>query len=124
MNRRGVNRPLVALLAGGAAYLLTREPFVGPLVAAGVWFFWQAGRPAPDAPPGPEPARTGRPRGGGGVEVVCKQVTAERQEWVSARTGRLYDVLAANGPIDPKPGDRAYAVPTPSGYRIDKETES
>ena len=31
------------------------------------------------------------------IEVVCKTVTPARQEWVSLRTGRLYDVLSADG---------------------------
>lgn len=124
MTRPAVSRLVAALLAGGAAYGLTREPFVGLLAAAGVWFFWRPGSSTPE-PKGrdPAPAWTRRTREERGVEVVCKQATAERQEWVSVRTGRLYDVLAPNGPADPKPGDRAFVVTTPSGYRISRENE-
>lgn len=115
-----------ALFAGGAAYLLTREPVVGLLVAAGVWLFARPRRAGPDGgwgqPPRTPPVRLGA-RHDGGIEVVCKQVTAERQEWVSVRTGRLYDVLAPNGPADAKPGDHAFVVPTPSGYRIAERAE-
>lgn len=113
-----MTRLLVALLAGGAAYGLTREPLVGLLVAAGGWFLWRPRRTITNGDFGPVAAATFRTPREGGVEVVCKQVTAERQEWVSVRTGRLYDVLAPNGPADAKPGDRAYVVTTPSGYRV------
>lgn len=113
-----MTRLLIALLAGGAAYLLTREPLVGLLVAAGGWFLWRPRRSAAEGGFGPVTAAKPRTPREGGVEVVCKQVTAERQEWVSVRTGRLYDVLAPNGPADAKPGDRAYVVTTPTGYQI------
>ena len=113
-----MTRPLLALLAGGAAYLLTREPLVGLLVAAGGWFLWRPRRAAAEDSFGPVTVATSRTPREGGVEVVCKQVTAERQEWVSARTGRLYDVLAPNGPADARPGDRAYVVTTPTGYSV------
>lgn len=122
-----MNRLLFALLAGGAAYGLTREVVVGLLAAGGVWFFWRTRRPT--AEPGSfdsRPAWTPKMRRHKGIEVICKQVTPERQEWVSVRTGRLYDVLSASGPVDARPGDHAYVVPTPSGYRISpaKSTES
>lgn len=115
-----MTRVLLALLAGGAAYLLTREPLVGLLVAAGGWFLWRPRRTSLDGDFGPVTAATSRTPREGGVEVVCKQVTAERQEWVSVRTGRLYDVLAPNGPADAEPGDRAYVVTTPTGYSVSK----
>ena len=116
-----MNRVLFALLAGAAAYGFTREPLVGLLVAAGVGFFWRFRRTETDDGFAPVAAATSRTLREGGVEVVCKQVTAERQEWVSVRTGRLYDVLAPNGPVDAKPGDRAYVVTTSSGYLVSKK---
>ena len=115
-----MTRVLLALLAGGAAYLLTREPLVGLLVAAGGWFLWQPRRTNRDGDFTSVTTATSRTPREGGVEVVCKQVTAERQEWVSVRTGRLYDVLAPNGPADAEPGDRAYVVTTPTGYSVSK----
>ena len=119
-----MNRALVALLAGGAAYALTREVVVGLLVAAGVWLFGRRRLlgPTRDGPTA-TPTWRSQTRRDGGIEVVCKQVTAERQEWVSVRTGRLYDVLAPNGPVDAQPGDHAYVVPTPTGYRIAERAE-
>lgn len=120
-----MNRFLIALLAGGAAYLLTREPLVGLLVTAGGWFLRRPRRTRTDGGFGPVTAARPQTPREGGVEVVCKQVTAERQEWVSVRTGRLYDVLSASGPPGARPGDHGYVVPTPSGYRISAaETES
>ena len=114
-----MTRLLLALLAGGAAYGLTREPLVGLLVAAGGWL-WRPRQAAVKDGFDPVTTPTSRTPREGGVEVVCKQVTAERQEWVSVRTGRLYDVLAPNGPADAKPGDRAYVVTTPTGYSVSK----
>ncbi len=113
-----MTRFLLALLAGGAAYLLTREPLVGLLAAAGAWLLWRPKRTATEEDFGPVTAAISRTPREGGTEVVCKQVTAERQEWASVRTGRLYDVLSANGPVGAKPGDRAYVVTTPTGYSV------
>ncbi len=50
--------------------------------------------------------------------VICKQVTPERQEWVSSKTGRLYDVLSHHGPAEARPGDRGYVHMTGTGWRI------
>ncbi len=50
--------------------------------------------------------------------VICKQVTPERQEWVSSKTGRLYDVLSHHGPAAARPGDRGYVYMTGTGWRI------
>lgn len=121
MRRIGWSGVLAALLAGTAAYLLIRQPVVGVLAAAvGYWFFWRRGRGpgSPSAYDGPVPARPSPTRQDGGIEVVCKQVTAERQEWVSVKTGRLYDVLTPNGLPDAKPGDFARGVTTSTGYKI------
>ena len=52
------------------------------------------------------------------IEVVCKMVTPMRQEWVSLKTGRLYDVLSADGLADARPGDRGKVILTGSTWRI------
>ncbi|ADI15253.1 hypothetical protein [Truepera radiovictrix] len=53
-----------------------------------------------------------------GTTVVCKRITPERQEWVSSRTGRLYDVSCHNGPPNARPGDRGRVAVTATGWRI------
>ena len=112
---------LAALAGGGAAYLLTDQLVVGLIVGAfGVWLLRNLSgtrvRPAPCAsvppPPGPR-----RPRATG-VHVVCKQVTPQRQEWVSLQTGRLYDVLSGAGLPNAQPGDLGRAIVDGSGYQI------
>jgi len=115
-----VTRTLIALAAGAATYLLTEQLVVGVLAAAlGFWLLPRGDRRvgSRDGPPEftPQPPRTDA---AGGIEVVCKQVTPLRQEWVSVRTGRLYDVLSRDGPADAKPGDHGRVVVTGSGYRI------
>lgn len=52
------------------------------------------------------------------IEVVCKTVTPMRQEWVSLKTGRLYDVLSADGLADAHPGDKGRVILTGSAWRI------
>jgi len=116
-----VTRTLVTLAAGAATYLLTEQIVVGVLVAAlGFWLLPRGDRRTHphDRLPEPTPQSPSRPDTGGGIEVVCKQVTPFRQEWVSVRTGRLYDVLSQDGPPDAQPGDRGRVVVTGSGYRI------
>ena len=118
---------LIALGLGVVAYWFTRELIVGVLVtAAGIWFFRRLNlRPASDQ--APSVAKPNSPRHAArdneGIAVVCKQVTPERQEWVSVKTGRLFDVLSPDGPPGAKPGDSGevivrgtrYLVRTPSG---------
>ena len=101
---------LIALVLGVVACWLTREIVVGVLVTgASFWLLRGASRPSgqrrtEDRALRPNPA--GRDvRRGEGIAVVCKQVTLERQEWVSVKTGRLFDVLGPDGPPDAKPGD-------------------
>ncbi len=103
---------LIALALGVAAFLLTREVVVGLLVAAAGWWFFRelrgqrTGHSVKTSYPNPpESPRRHTPRDGAGIAVVCKQVTAERQEWVSVKTGRLFDVLSPDGPSGAKPGD-------------------
>lgn len=118
-------RALVALASGAAGYLLTGQVVVGVLVAAvGFWLLGQGrSRRAhsyeklPDSTLPPRRAAA-RPEPGGGVEVVCKQVTPLRQEWVSVKTGRLYDVLSHSGPRHARPGDRGRVIVESAGYRI------
>lgn len=115
-----MTRSLAALALGVAAYLVTEQVVVGIVGAAlGFWLAPQLGRrrgsyeqPTPPPPLLPRNAHTD------GVEVVCKQVTPLRQEWVSVRTGRLYDVLSGSGLPGARPGDHGQAVVEGSGYRI------
>jgi len=119
-------RMLVALVLGVAAYLVTDQLVLGAAVAAlGFWLLPRLSRrrspsytdtpPSPPPPPRREPAY--------GIEVICKQVTPLRQEWVSVKTGRLYDVLSRSGVQDARPGDHGQAVVEGSGYRIRRSPE-
>lgn len=108
--------PLIALGLGLLAYMLTREAVVGLLVtAASFWLLLR--KRAPRIVPQP-PLTASQPERATGMQVVCKRVTAERQEWVSVKTGRIFEVLAKNGPPDAKPGDLGEVVSSPAGYRI------
>ena len=107
------------------AYLLTRQVVVGILVSAlGFWLLPQLSRRRPAipeaAPSPPSPPRSGP---ADGIAVVCKQVTPLRQEWVSVKTGRLYDVLSHDGVEDARPGDHGQVVVEGSGYRIRRSPE-
>ncbi len=99
----GTQDALWGLSAGLAAFLLVRwaqpQPPALPL--------------EPDAPK-PRPTERATP-----IEVVCKTVTPARQEWVSLKTGRLYDVLSANGLAGARPGDKGRVTLTGRGWRID-----
>ncbi len=118
-----LTRTLIAFALGVAAYLVTGQVVAGILASAlGFWLSPQLGRHRPATP---EPAPASRPRSrptdgrpADGIAVVCKQVTPLRQEWVSVRTGRLYDVLSRSGVQDAQPGDYGQAVVEGSGYRI------
>ena len=108
---------LIALGLGVAAYLLTRQLLAGLLVAAAS--FWFLGRSGPQqrykrgyngaSTPDLDLPERGL-RGDEGIAVLCKQVTPERQEWVSVKTGRLFDVLSPDGPPDAKPGDHGEVI--------------
>lgn len=112
---------LSALILGLLGYLLTDQLIVGLGVGAFGW--WLVRRPgtARDHPQAPSPP----PRAGQrrvhetGIRVVCKQVTPMRQEWVSVKTGRLYDVLIRAGLPDAHPGDLGRIVIDRSGYRVE-----
>ena len=123
---------LIALFLGTAAYLLTKEVIVGLLVAGTAWWFIRksrrkrerrSGYPTAGYPDAPAYTSKAAVRDDGGIAVVCKQVTAERQEWASVKTGRLFDVLSPDGPPGAKPGDPGevivrgtrYLVRTPPG---------
>ncbi len=117
-----LTRTLIALALGGVVYFATGQVVAGILASAfGFWLAPQLGRrPAtPRAVPTSQPRR----RPADGVAVVCKQVTPLRQEWVSVKTGRLYDVLSPNGLHDARPGDRGEAVLEGSSYRIRRSPE-
>ena len=113
-------RLLVALALGVAAYLVTEQLVLGVgVVALGFWLLPQNRRRSPsyaDTPPSPPPSPRSEPADG--IAVVCKQVTPLRQEWVSVKTGRLYDVLSRSGVQDAQPGDHGQVVVEGSGYRI------
>lgn len=118
-------RMLVALVLGVVAYLATDQLVVGAAVAAlGFWLLPRLSRRRSpsyaDTPPSPPP----RSEPADGIEVVCKQVTPLRQEWVSVKTGRLYDVLSRSGVQDARPGDHGQAVVEGSGYRIRQSPKS
>lgn len=123
-------RLLVALVLGIAAYLVTDQLVLGAVVAAlGFWLLPRLSRypnrrsPSyADTPPSPPLSPRSEPVGG--IEVVCKQVTPLRQEWVSVKTGRLYDVLSRSGVQDARPGDHGQAVVEGSGYRIRRSSKS
>ena len=66
-----------------------------------------------ETPPPRRPAERVTP-----IEVVCKMVTPMRQEWVSLKTGRLYDVLSADGLVNARPGDRGKVILTGTTWRI------
>jgi hypothetical protein len=116
---------LSALLLGLLGYLLTDRLVFGLIVGLGVGAFgwWLVRRPgtAREHPQAPSPP----PRAGQrrvhetGIRVVCKQVTPLRQEWVSVKTGRLYDVLSRAGLPDAHPGDLGRIVIDRSGYRVE-----
>ena len=116
---------LVAVALAGLVVLLTGRLAVGLLVGAALWvglrYAWPGAGveddfPAPDIRGGgSSPRATPTP-----IEVVCKTVTPMRQEWTSAKTGRLYDVLSVNGLPNAAPGDRGYVTLTPTGWRIAK----
>ena len=103
-------------------------------LAAGVATFFLVRwlQPAPFTTP-PKPKRAPRksayrPKARGEretpIEVVCKVVTPARQEWVSLKTGRLYDVLSVNGLANAQPGDRGRVVLTGTHWRIVSPTLS
>ncbi len=91
------------LLAGLALFVLVR------------WWQPRAFAVPPDvSASGPRPTERAT-----SIEVVCKTVTPVRQEWVSLKTGRLYDVLSANGLAGARPGDRGRVTLTGATWRID-----
>lgn len=118
-------RWIFVVLIGVAAYLVTREVIVGVLAAAVGFWLLRSLRPAPT------PTRYGaehRPTASGsfgrgaradeGIAVVCKQVTPERQEWASVKTGRLFDVLSPDGPPDAQPGDPGEVIVQGTRYLV------
>lgn len=114
-----MNRTLVALGLGVVASLLSQQVVVGLLVAATA--FWLGRRLTRPTFRGEDRVYTTprtQPDSLSGIEVICKQVTPLRQEWVSLKTGRLYDVLNQNGPPGAQPGDHGWVVVKGSGYRI------
>ncbi len=110
--------PLVALGLGVVGYLLTRQLVAGVLVAAAAfWFLRTRGAPPRRYSP-PLPEALPRRERATGMSVVCKRVTPERQEWVSSRTGRIFEVLSQNGPPAAKPGDPGEVIVSAAGYSI------
>ena len=120
----GGRSALLAAALAALAVLLTGRLWVGLLAGGALWlglrylgYPGSGGRSEPFPPPmrgGSSPPKTTATP----IEVVCKTVTPLRQEWASVRTGRLYDVLSANGLPNAAPGDRGYVTLTPTGWRI------
>ena len=113
--------PWLAGLGVGVALLISTQSALWGLAAGLATFFlvrWL--RPQPSASPPhidtPQRPRTERATS---IEVVCKTVTPARQEWVSLKTGRLFDVLSANGPPGARPGDKCRVTLTGTTWRID-----
>ena len=113
---------LLAVALAALVVLLTGRLWAGLLAGGALWLGLRyvksdAGFKDPFPPPtrggSSPPETTATP-----IEVVCKTVTPLRQEWASVRTGRLYDVLSANGLPNAAPGDRGYVTLTPTGWRI------
>ena len=116
---------LVAVAVAALVTFLTGRFAVGLLVGAAVWVglrvFWPDARTGDGFPPPTTPRTRSSPRATPTpIEVVCKTVTPLRQEWASVKTGRLYDVLSANGLPNAAPGDRGFVTLTPTGWRITK----
>lgn len=114
-----MTRTLIALGLGVVAALVSQQVVVGLLVAAAAfWLGQQLTRPTFRGEGRVYTTPRTQPDSTSGIEVVCKQVTPLRQEWVSLRTGRLFDVLSQNGPPGAQPGDHGWVVVQGSGYRI------
>jgi len=112
-------RWLLGAALGVAVFVLTENLWAAVLVGGVVALLSQGRRALPA--PSPFPTRTEHEtERTTSIEVVCKAVTPERQEWVSSKTGRLYDVLSRHGPPDAQPGDKGVVVLTPSGWRIER----
>ena len=116
--------PLVALGLGALAYLFTREVVVGVLIAAASFWLLRRGHFSRNIEKPPLPPAALQPERATGMRVICKRVTAQRQEWVSVKTGRIFEVLTKNGPPGARPGDPGEVVSSSMGYRIVPRTQS
>ena len=110
----------ISVAVGTAVLIATQNGFWG--LAAGFVTFLLVRWLRPPASRGPLDVEMSPPRRTAEratpIEVVCKMVTPMRQEWVSLKTGRLYDVLSADGLADARPGDRGKVILTGSTWRI------
>jgi hypothetical protein len=115
---------LIALALGGLAWFFTRELVVGLLVGGAAFGLvrMQSLQRRRASSPFPLPTNLQRPERATGMHVVCKRVTSERQEWVSTKTGRIYEVLSHSGPPGAKPGDEGEVILGPVSYRIAART--
>ena len=115
--------PWLAGLGVGVAVLIAAQSVPWGLAAGLAAFFlvrWRHPRPSA-LPADIETSHPQRERATS-IEVVCKTVTPARQEWVSLKTGRLFDVLSANGPPGARPGDKGRVTLTGTTWRIDPLT--
>ncbi len=111
---------LIALGVGVAVLIMAQSALGGLAAGLATFFLIRALRPAPLRQPAmPTPSRPPRPERATPIEVVCKTVTPQRQEWVSVKTGRLYDVLSANGLAGARPGDRGRVTLSGTTWKID-----
>ena len=115
------NAAWMVALGVGVAVLIGTQSALGGLIAGIVTFFLiRALQPAPPRQPAiPTTSRPLRTERATPIEVVCTTVTPERQEWVSVKTGRLYDVLSANGLAGARPGDRGRVTLRGTSWKID-----
>ena len=115
---------LVAVALAALVGFLTGRLAAGLLVGAALWVGLRVVWPGAVKDDFPAPDIRGRRSSPSSIptpiEVVCKTVTPLRQEWASAKTGRLYDVLNVNGLPNAAPGDRGFVTLTPTGWRITK----
>ena len=111
---------LLSAGVGGAVLLSTQDALWGILAGVATFFLVRWAQPrAPARPPRIDPPQPRPAERTTSTIVVCKTVTPARQEWVSLKTGRLYDVLSGNGLAGARPGDRGRVTLVGTTWRID-----
>ena len=111
---------LLSVSVGGAVLVGTQDALWGILAGVTTFFLVRWVQPrAPALPPRIDPPKPRPTERTTSTIVVCKTVTPARQEWVSLKTGRLYDVLSENGLAGARPGDRGRVTLVGTTWRID-----
>lgn len=120
-----MNPSVIGLLAGAMIFGLSRNLPLSVLLGAVTVIIarrWVRARmPWARYPASPPPTMSTPPRSGETstpIEVVCRQVAPGRQEWVSRKTGRLYDVTGESTLPGARPGDLGMVTLTETGWRI------